>query len=407
MSKTILLSEKQQQQPRLLILRENNIDYIDVDHRLILGRKTASAPVDIAIPFNYVSRKHGEFSMDTGGVYYMDTKSTNGTYYNGKKMLPNVKQYLKNGDVLHIFNGSSGSCGDFVCIVFSTDYPEKWETAIINLTDGIAEINIGRVGHHTVSMNDAAVSANHASFFVAKSGWAVIDHNSTNGVYINNARMDRPKYLSIGDCIKIADIIFIYTGDRFVYQKSVTTTDKLQEVKSQPGSPLEIHIMERSVWQRTRKLMLLQNINMTINAGEMVLILGGSGAGKTTFMNAVMGYEKAEGTIIHGDIDVYEDFESMKYKIGFVPQQDLLRSSDTVYDTLENAAQMKLNSSIKKEKREQRIEEVLNVLGLSRERNSLVSKLSGGQRKRLSIAVEYIANPSLFFSMNPIPVWME
>ena len=140
---------------------------------------------------------------------------------------------------------------------------------------------------------------------------------------------------------------------------------------------------------------------MKINAGEMVLILGGSGAGKTTFMNAVMGYEKAEGQILHGETDIYEDFESMKYKIGFVPQQDLLRGSDTVYDTLQNAAEMKLPSSIKKAKREERINTVLNTLGLSRERESLVSKLSGGQRKRLSIAVEYIADPSLFFLDEP------
>ena len=118
-------------------------------------------------------------------------------------------------------------------------------------------------------------------------------------------------------------------------------------------------------------------------------------------MNAVMGYEKAEGQILHGETDVYEDFESMKYKIGFVPQQDLLRGSDTVYNTLENAAEMKLHSSIKKEKREERIETVINTLGLTRERESLVSKLSGGQRKRLSIAVEYIADPSLFFLDEP------
>ena len=91
----------------------------------------------------------------------------------------------------------------------------------------------------------------------------------------------------------------------------------------------------------------------------------------------------------------------MKYKIGFVPQQDLLRGSDTVYDTLENAAEMKLPNSMKRAQKLERIEQVLQTLGLQRERNSLVSKLSGGQRKRLSIAVEYIADPSLFFLDEP------
>src|SRR5699024_11220097 len=66
------------------------------------------------------------------------------------------------------------------------------------------------------------------------------------------------------------------------------------------GPNLVINIAQRSVWQRFKKLTLLKDINLTVNNGEMVLILGGSGAGKTTFMNAVMGYEKADGRILHG-----------------------------------------------------------------------------------------------------------
>ena len=95
----------------------------------------------------------------------------------------------------------------------------------------------------------------------------------------------------------------------------------------------------------------------------MVLILGGSGAGKTTFMNAVMGYEKADGRILHGGTDIYTEYERMKYEIGFVPQQDLLRGSDTVYDTLQNAARMKLPKEIPPYERQQRIEEVLERAG--------------------------------------------
>ena len=131
------------------------------------------------------------------------------------------------------------------------------------------------------------------------------------------------------------------------------------------------------------------------------MILGGSGAGKTTFINAVMGYEKAHGKIIYDNTDIYEEYEQMKYEIGFVPQQDLLRGSDTVYDTLSNAAEMKLPKSLSEDERENRIVSVLEELGLIRERDTLVSKLSGGQRKRLSIAVEFIANPSLFFLDEP------
>ena len=167
------------------------------------------------------------------------------------------------------------------------------------------------------------------------------------------------------------------------------------------GRMLSIHIEERNAWNRLRKKTLLRDINLQISSGSLVLILGGSGAGKTTFMNAVMGYEPAKGSIAYGSSDIYREYEKMKYEIGYVPQQDLLRMEDVVYDTLDNAAQMRLPDSVSAAEREKAVGHALNMFGLSREKNSLVGKLSGGQRKRLSIAVEYIGNPSLFFLDEP------
>ncbi len=486
MSKTILM-EKRSLPPKMLIARNGGISSVDISGRMLIGRSSGQSAADIDIDARFVSRRHSEITENEYGCSYMDLGSTNGTYYNGKRLEPGKRVRLGDGDVLHIFGGAGD--GEFVTMVFVTDYPSEWRSDTILLSDNIAEINIGRSGRGGILMADAAVSVNHASFFVASSGWAIVDHNSTNGVYLNGTRIDGAKYLRVGDCVRIVNTVFIFDGDRLLYQRSLalpspsqaatgdaadsiigsrgiavennlgstgaaTTarsaaadyadridvsaggsdrpagrayvsdeaygTDRAHDrsgarhievresmsnvrdnIARPAGDALDIHITERSVWQRAKKLMLLQNINMRINAGEMVLILGGSGAGKTTFMNAVMGYEKAEGRIMHGSTDIYEDFESMKYKIGFVPQQDLLRGSDTVYDTLENAAEMKLPSSLGKAQRGERIESVLGALGLSRERDSLVSKLSGGQRKRLSIAVEYIADPSLFFLDEP------
>ena len=403
MPKTIVM-QKKMLTPKLFIIQKNSITSIGVSDKMLIGRQTEQNVVDINFDAAFVSRKHGEIGKDDKGFYYSDIGSTNGTYFNGEKVAPHNKKYLTDGDVLHIFSGQYNADNEFVALIFSTDYLDEWCCEEISLSKEIAEINIGRTGSKNVLMSDDTISANHASFFVASSGWAIIDHKSTNGVYLNNHRLENAKYLKVGDCIRIVNTLFVFLGDKLLYQKNLVVPKATNEPavpKYMMGDALDIRITERSVWQRAKKLMLLQNINMRINAGEMVLILGGSGAGKTTFMNAVMGYEKAEGQILHGDTDVYEDFESMKYKIGFVPQQDLLRGSDTVYDTLENAAEMKLHSSIKKDKREERIEAVLNTLGLTRERDSLVSKLSGGQRKRLSIAVEYIADPSLFFLDEP------
>jgi ABC-type multidrug transport system ATPase subunit len=146
---------------------------------------------------------------------------------------------------------------------------------------------------------------------------------------------------------------------------------------------------------------LLRDINMTIRPGQLVLLLGGSGAGKTTLINAITGYEPAKAKVLNGGVDVYENYGKMKYDIAVVPQQDLLRETDRVYNTLDNAAELRMPVSFTRAEKEKRVEEVLDEFGLQAQRNSLVRSLSGGQRKRLSIACEFIGNPSLFILDEP------
>ena len=140
---------------------------------------------------------------------------------------------------------------------------------------------------------------------------------------------------------------------------------------------------------------------MSIPTGHMVLLLGGSGAGKTTFLNAVTGYEKANAEIMLRGRNLYNNYDSMKYDLGFVPQQDLMRLNDTVYMTLSDAAKLRLPKSVSAEERKNRIEEVLDKFGLMSVKSSQVGKLSGGQRKRLSIALELISDPTLFILDEP------
>ena len=95
--------------------------------------------------------------------------------------------------------------------------------------------------------------------------------------------------MQIGDCIRIVNANFIYLGDRIVYQNIEYKTS------SYKNTPLQIHIVKRTVKKFFHVKTLLKDIDVTFNSGEMILILGGSGAGKTTLMNAVLGYEKANG----------------------------------------------------------------------------------------------------------------
>ena len=140
---------------------------------------------------------------------------------------------------------------------------------------------------------------------------------------------------------------------------------------------------------------------MAIPQGHMVLLLGGSGAGKTTFLNAVNGYEKADARVTLNGNDMYSDYKKMQYEVGFVPQQELMRGKDTVKRTLLDAAKLRLSKDIPREDREKRVHEVMDIFGLLPVQDNMVEKLSGGQKKRLSISMEFISSPSLFILDEP------
>ena len=164
---------------------------------------------------------------------------------------------------------------------------------------------------------------------------------------------------------------------------------------------LTVNLKERSVREFFQKKVLLRDIHMSIPQGHMVLLLGGSGAGKTTFLNAVNGYEKANAEVVLNSVNMYKQYKKMQYEVGFVPQQEMMRGKDTVLSTLLDAAKLRLPKEVPAAMRKKRVEEVMEIFGLTPVKNNLVEKLSGGQKKRLSISMEFISNPSLFILDEP------
>ena len=164
---------------------------------------------------------------------------------------------------------------------------------------------------------------------------------------------------------------------------------------------LTVNLEERTARDMFKKNYLLRDIHMSIQPGHMVLLLGGSGAGKTTLLNAINGYEKAKAKVHLDGSDVYAEYKRMQYKIGFVPQMDLMRGNDTVLHTLKDAAALRLPREFSSADRRDRVNEVMEMFGLTSLKDTMVSKLSGGQRKRLSIGMEFISNPTLFILDEP------
>lgn len=473
------------QEYRLVLICGGQVTEFTLSGRQILGRKTPANFPDLEAESLIVSRTHGEFITKDGHIEYQDLGSKNGTFIDGHKIPARELLNLKDGSVLRIQAGQLDKSVKDVLLVVEKRFPEKAIWKKIVLSGRLNQITVGR--EEEIPILDRTASRNHASFSRVKNGWAIVDNNSLNGVYLNGKRIHEPVLLEPLDVVRIAKHLFIFCKNEIIYQaddlaasepesvvSSVVSRQDLkvveeknskekhgeQEEKGEDNSPekikgkssrrkitgpagekpgvgqkslkeqipgddaqnypedpsvhkkkrtkdnrdkkiLSIHIQERVIWNRLRRKAILKGIDLSVESGSLVLILGGSGAGKTTFMNAVMGYEPATGTVSYDGSDIYRDYEKMKYEIGYVPQQDLLRMEDIVYDTLENAARMRLPEELFLTEGVRYVEYTLNMFGLTRERNTLVGKLSGGQRKRLSIAVEYIGNPSLFFLDEP------
>ena len=178
---------------------------------------------------------------------------------------------------------------------------------------------------------------------------------------------------------------------RLAHQGSATVMDE----------GLTINLKDRTVMEFFQKKVLLRDIHMAIPQGHMVLLLGGSGAGKTTFLNAVNGYEKANAEVMLNGNNMYTQYKKMQYEVGFVPQSEMMRGKNTVYNTLMDAAKLRLPMDVSPEDLKSRVDEVMEIFGLKPVKNNLVEKLSGGQKKRLSISMEFISNPSLFILDEP------
>ena len=186
--------------------------------------------------------------------------------------------------------------------------------------------------------------------------------------------------------------------------QSISDLTTQRDIKAS-DTGLSINLEDKTIkigsFLHKKKRVLLRDIHMNIKPGHMVLLLGGSGSGKTVLLNAVCGYEKANAKILLNGTDIYAHYDQVKYDIGFVPQQNLMRLKDTVDNTLNDASKLRIPMSVKKADLKARENEVLDIFGLTPSRKNMVEKLSGGKQRRLSIAMELVSNPSLFILDEP------
>ncbi len=164
---------------------------------------------------------------------------------------------------------------------------------------------------------------------------------------------------------------------------------------------MRVEALHLNKWVR-KNLNLLQDISLIYQPREFIVVVGQSGGGKSTLVDAIAGYRPAtHGKVLVNNLDIYQNFDAIRNEIGYVPQRDIIHMELTVYQALDFAAQLRMPKDTTKEERHQRIMEVLNELDLTHRKDVQVSGLSGGQQKRVSIGVELLTRPGLFFLDEP------
>ena len=259
--------------------------------------------------------------------------------------------------------------------------------------DGRTQLTVGRAPNNDIHLDGLLISNCHARFIRASGGVLVEDAGSTNGVYVNGLRLTGRRPVQVQDVIQIGP---------FVLQADLA--HGIAVFDSRSSTWIEATDITRTVTKRTGRgtTTLLDDVNIAIQPNEFVGLLGPSGAGKSTLMSALNGMSPAgSGRVLINNLDLYQHLDSLKQSIGYVPQDDIIHRELTVQRTLYYVARLRLSRDASEEDIDQIISHVLDVTGLAERRDTPVALLSGGQRKRVSIAVELITKPSVIFLDEP------
>ena len=249
-------------------------------------------------------------------------------------------------------------------------------------------IKIGRATDNDIVVPDVLASRHHATLI--PSTGEITDNRSINGTFVNGQRVDAAT-LRDGDVVTIGNVDLVFAGGTLV-RRSET------EAATRTGG-LEVRGL---TWTIEGNKTLLDNISIDARPGTLTAVIGPSGAGKSTFARQVAGLtHPTSGTVAFEGHDIHAEYASLRSRIGMVPQDDVVHGQLTVHQALMYAAELRLPPDTTKEDREQVVAQVLEELEMTQHAGTRVEKLSGGQRKRASVAMELLTGPSLLILDEP------
>lgn len=378
-----------------------------------------------------VSRRHAEIEFDGTDFVLKDNKSFNGTLLNGQRISTTLPLYhndriqLGLGGPIVDFNSPSRvppagsslagqrSVPAFQSISIPAGAADSPKTMVANLGrisskplvessnepqllmtmqfGGKDTLSIGRDESNDIRIDGLQISKHHAKLRTSGGEVFIEDLHSTNGVFVNGARTSR-QVVRPNDNIQIGAFII-----RVDQSGSVGVFDARSKMR------IDVANVSRDVKGKSGvRINVLDRVSFTLEPNEFVGLLGPSGAGKSSLIEAMNGLQPPKsGNVLINNLDLNRHFDSLKQSIGYVPQEDVVHRELSVYSTLYYVARLRLSRDVSSREIDQIVNEVMDVTGLTERRNLAVEKLSGGQRKRVSIAVELITKPSCIFLDEP------
>ncbi|MFF4740328.1 FHA domain-containing protein [Streptomyces sp. NPDC001262] len=248
-------------------------------------------------------------------------------------------------------------------------------------------MRIGRALDNELVVSDLQVSRHHAEFRATSDGrFEIVDLGSHNGTFVNGQPVSR-QIIGPHDTVGVGHSTFRLVGDRleeFVDTGDVSFSARHLTVTVDGGKQI------------------LKDVSFGVPEKSLIAVIGPSGSGKSTLLKALTGYRPAnQGDVLYDNRNLYKQFAELRQRIGLVPQDDILHKELTVRKALRYAAKLRFPGDTAPAEREARIDEVLRELKLDIHKDKKVTALSGGQRKRVSVALELLTKPSLIFLDEP------
>ncbi|HKX84558.1 MAG TPA: FHA domain-containing protein, partial [Pyrinomonadaceae bacterium] len=363
-----------------------------------------------------VSRRHAYIRFENGVSILSDNGSFNGTFLNDQritepvKLAPGDRITLGTGGPVFVYRDSPTQRPAPVEQIAVRQAPAREPEPAVDPKTMVAqfskrggpasqleaisttsfgsknELSIGRAASNDIHLDSLQVSKLHAKFVRSGNDFFIADTGSTNGVFVNGERITK-RAVNASDNITIASFSL-----RLDASGNVTVFDQRARTR--------IDAIE--LYGKVGKATLVDGVSLSIGPNELVGVIGPSGAGKSTLIELLNGVRAPKGgTVVVNGHNLDRNLNALRQSLGYVPQDDIVHRELSVERTLMYVAKLRLPRDVSSKETASIVDEVLNLTGLGDRRKTPVYKLSGGERKRVSIAVELITRPSVIYLDEP------